>query len=459
MELDGNSRKRHVGEHEPCNVVDLGFVVGLMGWELTDDRFFDALGLAAASGLDVRFEVRPLAHPDHPNTVEIEMEAADGRRLVTCARSIGGGAVEVVEVEGWPVRLTGSTYELLVEIPMAAIDQALAILGGDGQTAGEIETTGRGGRTMLHARRLVALDPSLRTALEALGAGTFVREAPPIAFVKRGAQLFQSAAEMLALADARGWSLGRAALAYEAQLLGLGEQEVLAEVARRFDIMQAAVHLGLHENAPAMQLLAPSARAIFDADAAGRLPLGGLHTRAAARAMAVMHVNGAMGVVCAAPTGGSAGAVPGVVVTLVEERGDPLEDGSGGGSGSGGPGGGGDASPPVTIPADGGPWIAGRALAGPVCPVERVPPDPACADRPVAGAVIVVRGAAGAEVARVTTAADGTFLVAVPGGGSWTVEPQPVEGLMGTAPAVVVNVPDAPGAWVAADAAYDTGIR
>jgi L-serine dehydratase len=70
-----------------------------------------------------------------------------------------------------------------------------------------------------------------------------------------------------------------------------------------------------------MQLLAPSARAILDADAAGRLPLGGLHTRAAARAMAVMHVNGAMGVVCAAPTGGSAGAVPGVVVTLVEERG------------------------------------------------------------------------------------------------------------------------------------------
>jgi len=68
-------------------------------------------------------------------------------------------------------------------------------------------------------------------------------------------------------------------------------------------------------------LLAPSAGSIFEADRAGRLPLGGLHTRAAARAMAVMHVNGAMGVVCAAPTGGSAGAVPGVVVTLVEEQG------------------------------------------------------------------------------------------------------------------------------------------
>jgi L-serine dehydratase len=126
---------------------------------------------------------------------------------------------------------------------------------------------------------------------------------------------------MLALADSRGWSLGQAALAYEAQLLGLTEQEVVDEVARRFDIMRAAVHLGLGKDAPAMQLLSPSAHAIFAADAAGLLPLGGLHTRAAARAMAVMHVNGAMGVVCAAPTGGSAGAVPGVVVTLVEERG------------------------------------------------------------------------------------------------------------------------------------------
>jgi hypothetical protein len=91
--------------------------------------------------------------------------------------------------------------------------------------------------------------------------------------------------------------------------------------------------------------------------------------------------------------------------------------------------------------------------------VQRVPLDPACADRPVAGAVIVVRGADGAEVARAATAADGTFIIGVPGGGTWTVEPQPVEGLMGTAPAVVVQVPDAPSSWVAAGVAYDTGIR
>ena len=36
---------------------------------------------------------------------------------------------------------------------------------------------------------------------------------------------------------------------------------------------------------------------------------------------ATLHVNGGMGVVCAAPTAGSAGTIPGVVVTLAEERG------------------------------------------------------------------------------------------------------------------------------------------
>ncbi len=301
--------------------VDLAFGTALMGWSLTDDRFFKALDCAKDSGLDIRFDVRALAHPDHPNTVEIRMQGVDGRTLSACARSIGGGAVEVVEVDGWPVKLTGYTFEVLAEVPRAAVDAAVAALAADGQLAGEPGTSDRGERVLIDALRFAPLDAAARASLAALGPAALTREAPPIAFVKRGTQLFQSAAGMLELAAARGWSLGRTALAYEAELLGLTEQQVLDEVARRFDIMRAAVHLGLDRSAPAMQLLAPSAHAIFEADAAGRLPLGGLHTRAAARAMAVMHVNGAMGVVCAAPTGGSAGAVPGVVVTLVEERG------------------------------------------------------------------------------------------------------------------------------------------
>ena len=145
-------------------------------------------------------------------------------------------------------------------------------------------------------------------------------------------------------------------------------------------------------------------------------------------------------------------AAPDGTVALVEESGDPLEGTTDGGSG-GGP------VPPVAVPADGGPWIVGRALAGPVCPVVQDPPDPGCADRPVAGATVVIRDTDGAQVAEVMTGADGVFLVAVPGSGTFVVEAQPVEGLLGTPAPFEVAVPAGPGAWAIADLGYDTGIR
>jgi len=100
--------------------------------------------------------------------------------------------------------------------------------------------------------------------------------------------------------------------------------------------------------------------------------------------------------------------------------------------------------------------IAGRATAGPVCPVEKIPPDPACAARPVAGAVIVVRDPSGAEIARATTGADGTFFAELAPGG-YVVEARPAKGLMGTPGPQNVTVD--PGVVSTIQLDYDTGIR
>lgn len=122
----------------------------------------------------------------------------------------------------------------------------------------------------------------------------------------------------------------------------------------------------------------------------------------------------------------------------------------------------GHEGPPV--PADAWPSPAGAgatglrgvALAGPVCPVERNPPDPGCAPRPVAGAEITIRDAAGQVSAMIATGPDGSFLVELPAG-TYTVEPVAVEGLMGTAAPVSVEV--IAGRVTEVTLAYDTGIR
>lgn len=115
------------------------------------------------------------------------------------------------------------------------------------------------------------------------------------------------------------------------------------------------------------------------------------------------------------------------------------------------------------VPADAWPaidpsgtGIRGVAVAGPVCPVETVPPDPGCAPRPVAGAVIVIRDAGGSEIARAEAGADGSFFVSL-SPGDYVIEPQPVEGMLGTAGTQAVTVVDGPALVVEVD--YDTGIR
>src|SRR3954454_7884074 len=100
--------------------------------------------------------------------------------------------------------------------------------------------------------------------------------------------------------------------------------------------------------------------------------------------------------------------------------------------------------------------IAGTAVAGPVCPVEKAPPDPSCAPRPVAGAVIIARNGSGAEAGRATTADEGTFFITV-AAGSYQLRPQPVAGVMNAAPGPDVVV--VAGAPSDVTVIYDTGIR
>lgn len=112
----------------------------------------------------------------------------------------------------------------------------------------------------------------------------------------------------------------------------------------------------------------------------------------------------------------------------------------------------GGGSTPSVVPGTG---ITIIAAAGPTCPVEQ-PGDPACAPRPVAGASIAILDGRGNTVATVVTDAQGSAFVAIPAG-NYVVQPQPVEGLMGTAESQNVMVVD--GAEASVALAYDTGIR
>jgi hypothetical protein len=120
----------------------------------------------------------------------------------------------------------------------------------------------------------------------------------------------------------------------------------------------------------------------------------------------------------------------------------------------------GEAGDPIEVPPPHG-GVGDVALmvslvAGPRCPVERIPPDPNCAPTPVEGATVTIRRPDGTSQAASTTGADGQVAFTLPAG-SYYVEAGEVDGLM--APPDSQAFSALAGDQVGLAMVYETGIR
>ncbi len=121
------------------------------------------------------------------------------------------------------------------------------------------------------------------------------------------------------------------------------------------------------------------------------------------------------------------------------------------------------ACPGVTsTPPGGGQGIApydsgirGKVMLGPTCPVQRIPPDPACADKPYRTLVAIFRASDPVHAFVLTeSGADGTFSAALPPG-EYTIGAG--ESYLPRCGQAQVTVE--PGKYASADISCDTGIR
>jgi L-serine dehydratase len=297
--------------------VDLAFTTGIMGWSMLDEGYFTSVDRAVEAGVVVTFEIAPLRETDHPNGMRIEAAAKGGRPLRVVAEAVGGGGIRIVGLDGWSVDLDGTSHVILAAVDPREETVAAGLL----PDADRIEHEGS---VLLTTSSALGSDPDQIFRLRGLPGISGVWTAAPVFYVRRGPTSFESAEEMVDFAAKRGLSLGAAGLVYESELLGLTEREAEEEMLQRFEVMEQSVAAGLDDRQSDMLLMQPSAADVLAAESRGKVAIGGIHTRAAARALAVMHHCNSRGVICAAPTGGSAGTLPGVVLSLVEELGlDP----------------------------------------------------------------------------------------------------------------------------------------
>lgn len=88
-------------------------VGGLIGLAPDDLRLREAYDEARAAGLEWSFEETDLGEDAHPNTAIFHLEIGD-EALVVRGASLGGGRVEVSEIDGFPVALGGDYHTVVL---------------------------------------------------------------------------------------------------------------------------------------------------------------------------------------------------------------------------------------------------------------------------------------------------------------------------------------------------------
>lgn len=112
-----------------------------------------------------------------------------------------------------------------------------------------------------------------------------------------------------------------------------------------------------------------------------------------------------------------------------------------------------DAGGNTILPFDSG--IRGTVLLGPTCPVQRIPPDPNCADKPYQTTILIFRASDPAKaMMSVDSGADGKFSASLPPDAYTLVAGK---AMFPRCDHPQVTIP--PHAFIAADISCDTGIR
>lgn len=91
---------------------DFALVGGAIGLNVDDPRIPEALRIAEQMGVEIEFREEDLGEV-HPNTVRIEIEGKD-REAEIVGSSIGGGVIEVFQIDGFQARFRGDSPTLLL---------------------------------------------------------------------------------------------------------------------------------------------------------------------------------------------------------------------------------------------------------------------------------------------------------------------------------------------------------
>ena len=317
--MDGELTSAHV-EYDPNGSLatthtgqgsDMGLFSGFLGWEADDERLPSFQQGLADAGLTTTIEIHPYG-ATHPNTYKLTLHNPRETRTLT-AISTGGGMIEVLEIDGAAVSLAGDFYVTLVYVrsPGSLPDLIAQAMPCDGIDVRQ------GTATFIEVRASRFLPEELRVELAVRDDVLAIRQIHPVLPVLSRKDLavpFITCAEMLAYNEGRNLRLWELAVAYESARGAIPGEAVVERMRTIVRIMQGAIALGLKGTSYADRILGAQSLGFQQQLQQGTLLAGDLLNQVILQTSAMMEVKSSMGVIVAAPTAGSCGALPGAVL-------------------------------------------------------------------------------------------------------------------------------------------------
>ncbi len=295
----------------------MGLCGGLMGWDAVDPRLPDSLRILQESGISISMETVDVGDP-HPNTYRLTLrKPAEVHTLRGI--STGGGMLEVIDVDGFPLSIGGDYFETLVYTNEDGAGIISAI--GLGFDADAIHLHEKDGRQLVQVKGPCFVPDTLLGTLPGV---TCVRKLAPVLPVLSGRNTrapFGSCAAMLEHDAGRGTPLWQLAVQYEMERGGLTQDDVLARMVEIVRILRSSIAEGIAGTQYEDRVLGHQCGKFGELMRAGKLLDGGALNRMILYVTALMEVKSSMGVIVAAPTAGACAALPGAVIAMAEEMG------------------------------------------------------------------------------------------------------------------------------------------
>ncbi|MFJ7511680.1 L-serine ammonia-lyase, iron-sulfur-dependent, subunit alpha [Peribacillus simplex] len=131
--------------------------------------------------------------------------------------------------------------------------------------------------------------------------------------------MFRNVAELVELAESKNVKIAEIMILQEMEFSSLSREQIIEKMDRNLTVMEQAVERGLKGVQSVTGLTGGDAVLLQNYIKSGKALAGDILLDAVSKAVATNEVNAAMGMICATPTAGSAGVVPGTLFAVKEK--------------------------------------------------------------------------------------------------------------------------------------------